>query len=622
VTQVSRRTDLVERVQALERMQRRTVTVTGSSAQMSTSYELPEGGATLKLGKFEVGGRTVYGMQATDALGRQTVWSYVYLDDSTVAYSSGAQGIQGVPGPQGDPGSSSSVYEYTLSTSTDPPPGTGQARTDTTTATTATHIYLAYEMVTGAHVGPLLRNITVGDSLTVQDRDDSTSFAEYDVIGDAVDHLDQLYVDVPVAYQDGSIAAGKQNQRILIFHRMLGTPGAKGDPGEPGPPGPAGPPGPQGVGLQGPPGEKGDKGDTGQRGVTGLTGLTGATGPTGAPGIPGAPGAAGTPGVKGDKGDRGDPGPATIKVGATSTLAAGAAAAVVNEGTANDLILSFKVPRGDKGDPGTPGTPGAKGDKGDTGTAGTPGAPGATGATGATGTPGTAGAAASVAVAATLTIASGNASVRNVGSSSAASLEFTIPRGLTGLTGATGPTGPTGATGATGAQGVQGPAGPNIRTTTTLVPSSQPVQTDGTLYLYGDDMYVFRAGTMVRLTYNNINTEWKPIAVRGSMTVKGGRSLTVRKINAYTCQTAGWMQYGAGTTTNIPELYQMATLPSGYRPSLEVILPLATEWASDYTDTANIGITPDGIVTFHRPPQLNAKWVSLDGLTFPTGPLS
>ena len=82
------------------------------------------------------------------------------------------------------------------------------------------------------------------------------------------------------------------------------------------------------------------------------------------------------------------------------------------------------------------------------GPAGPAGAPGAPGANGANGTSGANGAAASVSVGTVSTGAAGsNASVTNSGTSSAATLNFTIPRGATG---ATGPTGPTGAAGAAG----------------------------------------------------------------------------------------------------------------------------------------------------------------------------
>ena len=82
------------------------------------------------------------------------------------------------------------------------------------------------------------------------------------------------------------------------------------------------------------------------------------------------------------------------------------------------------------------------------GPAGPAGAPGAPGANGANGTSGASGAAASVSVGTVSTGAAGsNASVTNSGTSSAATLNFAIPRGATGATGSTGPTGASGAAG-------------------------------------------------------------------------------------------------------------------------------------------------------------------------------
>ena len=124
-----------------------------------------------------------------------------------------------------------------------------------------------------------------------------------------------------------------------------------------------------------------------------------------------------TGGPKGDKGDTGDA--ATITVGSTSTGAPGTSASVTNAGTSSAAVLNFTIPRGDKGD------------KGDTGATGTPGA------------------AATISVGTTTTGQPGtNASVTNVGTSSAAVLNFTIPKGAKGDTGATGATGATGSPGA------------------------------------------------------------------------------------------------------------------------------------------------------------------------------
>lgn len=77
------------------------------------------------------------------------------------------------------------------------------------------------------------------------------------------------------------------------------------------------------------------------------------------------------------------------------------------------------------------------------------------------GATGPTGAATTVTVGATTTGAAGtNASVTNSGTSSAAVLNFTVPRGATGATGPAGPTGSQGVPGAMGATGSVGPAGP------------------------------------------------------------------------------------------------------------------------------------------------------------------
>ena len=152
-----------------------------------------------------------------------------------------------------------------------------------------------------------------------------------------------------------------------------------------------------------------------------------------------------TGGPKGEKGDQGEPGQnATITVASTSTGAPGTDASVVNQGTEQDAQLAFTIPRGDKGD------------KGDTGAAGfTPKAWVARGDDYAQifiegehstsqakvydGTDGQDGQAATITVASTSTLPAGSpATVENVGSSSAASLAFGIPKGDTGAAGADG----------------------------------------------------------------------------------------------------------------------------------------------------------------------------------------
>ena len=63
-------------------------------------------------------------------------------------------------------------------------------------------------------------------------------------------------------------------------------------------------------------------------------------------------GPTGPKGETGAKGDRGDIGPATIKVGTTETVSELENAIVSNSGTEKDVILDFKIPRGEKGEKG------------------------------------------------------------------------------------------------------------------------------------------------------------------------------------------------------------------------------------------------------------------------------
>lgn len=130
----------------------------------------------------------------------------------------------------------------------------------------------------------------------------------------------------------------------------------------------------------------------GEAGPTGPTGATGATGQTGAQGPAGPTGPQGATGAQGPAGPQGETGPA-----------------------------------------GPTGATGAQGLKGDTGNTGPQGPAGPTGATGATGAKGDAGTAATITVGSVTTGSAGSSvSVTNSGTSTAAILNFTIPRGDAG----------------------------------------------------------------------------------------------------------------------------------------------------------------------------------------------
>lgn len=95
----------------------------------------------------------------------------------------------------------------------------------------------------------------------------------------------------------------------------------------------------------------------------GKQGIEGKIGPQGIMGPKGDKGDIGPQGIKGDKGD---PGPSTIQIGNIETVDSKKEAEVINVGTLVDVVLNFKIPKGEKGDKGDEGPRGLPGELGRT----------------------------------------------------------------------------------------------------------------------------------------------------------------------------------------------------------------------------------------------------------------
>lgn len=147
---------------------------------------------------------------------------------------------------------------------------------------------------------------------------------------------------------------------------------------------------------------------------------------------------------------------ATISIGTVATGEPGTDATVVNSGTSGEAVFDFTIPQGAKGDTGNTGATGATGNGiasiSKTGTSGLVDTYTITYTNGNTatftvtngedGADGQDGSAATITVGTTTTGGAGtSASVVNSGTSSAAVLDFTIPKGDKGETGSTGATG-------------------------------------------------------------------------------------------------------------------------------------------------------------------------------------
>ena len=127
---------------------------------------------------------------------------------------------------------------------------------------------------------------------------------------------------------------------------------------------------------------------------------------------------------------------ATIRVGTTTTLPPGSSATVTNSGTSSAAVFNFGIPAGERGEAGAAGPAGAQGAEGPAGTDGINGVDGKDGT------------AATITVGAVTTGAPETAAaVDNVGTSTAAIFNFTIPRGKDGADGKDGKDGADGTDG-------------------------------------------------------------------------------------------------------------------------------------------------------------------------------
>ena len=178
----------------------------------------------------------------------------------------GATGTAGVTGPTGATGTdgvSVSYYRYNARTnSRTPPPSATQIMWNNATQISSTELYISHLTIGNIDIDVFLALITVGDTLIIQDQNDSNNYQSWTVSGTPT-IIPNNYVSVPVTYVNGGYSFSSGHDIILVSIS---------------------------IGVQGPTGPTGVTGPTGANGVTGPTGANGVTGPTGANGVTGPTG--------------------------------------------------------------------------------------------------------------------------------------------------------------------------------------------------------------------------------------------------------------------------------------------------------------------------------------------
>jgi hypothetical protein len=372
----------------------------------------------------------------------------------------GVTGTTGPPGPTGSTGpagGSTSLFEYSFSAATTEPPGSNQIRFDDASASAATKIWIDKLTSTGIDVSNYFTLFHAGDRAVVQDKNDATAYARYDLSGDPV--FKTGYIELPVTFLSAGNALNGGQPTLLGIVRA----GISGPTGTTGPSGASGAQGP--AGATGPTGPTGPTGGTGAAGGVGATGPTGPTGPTGAgtTGVTGPSGVTGATGATGRSADysynwltattNSDPGSGNVKCN-NATLAS-ATSLYISETSATSQALAAVIAAWGTStspnkarvriyDPVTPANywefyvTGARTDNGTWDTV----------PISSIGSGGT--------LTNNLAVYIIESDVGNVGATGP-----TGPTGPTGTTGGTGGTGAAGAAGATGATGPTGPTGPS-----------------------------------------------------------------------------------------------------------------------------------------------------------------
>ena len=265
------------------------------------------------------------------------------------------------------------------------------------------------------------------------------------------------------------------------------------------------------------------------------------------------------------KGDVGATGTAaTVAVGTTTTGVAGTSATVSNSGTSSEAILNFTIPRGDKGADGTSvvikgsvatsaSLPTTNRTIGDVWIASDTGFGWAWSGSTWSNVGKIQGPACTVAVGTTTTgVAGTSASVSNSGITSAATLNFTIPKGDAGVAG------PQGIKGDTGLPGIQGPAGPAPSGTGAVVVSNGVLQTPivvttantASTIVQRDASGNFSAGTITGTFSGNVTGN-----VTGGVTGNAGSATqlaTARSINVSGDVTGTAQTFDGSANITIP----------------------------------------------------------------------
>ena len=208
----------------------------------------------------------------------------------------GALGTQGVQGNTGTSGSSSSYFDYKITTAnTSGDPATSNIGYNNATQISSTQLRVSDTTSLTVNIDALLSTIKVNDTLIIQDKTVQTAYQKWLVTGSVTDNTTYWAVPVSLVTSSGTGTTNFANSAaVILIVQSAGIQGTTGTQGA--------------IGTQGTAGLQGLQGTSGSQGTTGTQGALGAQGTTGTQGTVGTQGTTGTQGLVGPQGTTGTQG--------------------------------------------------------------------------------------------------------------------------------------------------------------------------------------------------------------------------------------------------------------------------------------------------------------------------
>jgi hypothetical protein len=142
----------------------------------------------------------------------------VWVDQGfSIKGATGPTGATGPIGPEGPTGRSANLFDYMFAVATTEPPTGATVRLNNATPALATKMWVTKQTYDGIDITNFLTQVSTGDRLTIQDRDETTRIQRYNITGSPV--IQSTYIEYPIAWVSGDQPLVAQRMILAVVMR-------------------------------------------------------------------------------------------------------------------------------------------------------------------------------------------------------------------------------------------------------------------------------------------------------------------------------------------------------------------------------------------------------------------